>query len=65
LGYFIQRLILCINFDKKWDGLRFGRFFQTPSGHPACKKIGWGGNVSGNPSEVTTPPSAAMKFAGG
>jgi hypothetical protein len=26
--------LLLINFDKKWVGLHFGRFFSNSSGHP-------------------------------
>jgi hypothetical protein len=38
LGYFFLRNNLCINFDKKWVGQHFGRFFFTnASGHPASK----------------------------
>jgi hypothetical protein len=28
LGYLFQEKKLSINFDKKWDGLHFGRFFS-------------------------------------
>jgi hypothetical protein len=29
----------CINFDKKWAGLHFGRFFANSSGHPAREEL--------------------------
>jgi hypothetical protein len=35
VGYFFTRLRFCINFDKKWIGLHFGRFsFTNSSGRP-------------------------------
>jgi hypothetical protein len=34
LGYFFPKCRLCINFEKKWLGLHFGRFSHS-SGHPA------------------------------
>jgi hypothetical protein len=45
LGQLFSTVKKCINLDKKWVGLDFGRFFsETSSGHPAraqCPKIGF------------------------
>jgi hypothetical protein len=36
---FLQQYKLCMDFDKKWVGLHFGRFFPNSSGHPSyCRK---------------------------
>jgi hypothetical protein len=35
LGYFIQRLSLCINIEKDGLGYILGKWFTNSSGHPA------------------------------